>query len=155
MATRKTTRKTTRKSTARKATRKSATRSTPRKKATRRTTTRKKTAAARPSLKMTQTSKPRTKAEIYRLISEATELTRQQVASVFECMGEIIEKDLKKGGPGAVNMAGLMKVTVQRKPAVPKRKGINPFTGEEQWFKAKPARNVVKIRPLKSLKDRV
>lgn len=148
------TRKTTRKSTARKTTRK-ATRSTPRKKATRRTTTRKKTAAARPSVKMTKADKPRTKAEIFRLIAETTDLTRQQVASVFECMGEIIEKDLKKGGPGAVNMAGLMKVTVQRKPAVPKRKGINPFTGEEQWFKAKPARNVVKIRPLKSLKDRV
>lgn len=149
-----TTSKTTRKSTARKTTRKKAARATPRKKATRRTATRK-TAVARPSVKMTVADKPRTKAEIYRLISETTELTRQQVASVFECMGEIIEKDLKKGGPGAVNLAGMMKVTVQRKPAVPKRKGVNPFTGEEQWFKAKPARNVVKIRPLKNLKDRV
>jgi nucleoid DNA-binding protein len=149
-----TTSKTTRKSTARKSTRKSAARATPRKKATRRTATRK-TAVARPSVKMTTTDKPRTKAEIYRLISETTELSRQQVASVFECMGEIIEKDLKKGGPGAVNLAGMMKVTVVRKPAVPKRKGVNPFTGEEQWFKAKPARNVVKIRPLKNLKDRV
>ena len=154
MATRKATRKTTRKkSTARKSTRKTAARSTPRKKTTR-TATRKK-AATRPSVKMTRADKPRTKAEIFRLISEATDLTRQQVASVFECMGEIIEKDLKKGGPGAVNLAGMMKVTVQRKPAVPRRKGVNPFTGEEQWFKAKPARNVVKIRPLKNLKDRV
>jgi len=154
MATRKATRKTTRKkSTARKSTRKTAARSTPRKKATR-TTARKKT-ATRPSVKMTRADKPRTKAEIFRLISETTDLTRQQVASVFECMGEIIEKDLKKGGPGAVNLAGMMKVTVQRKPAVPRRKGVNPFTGEEQWFKAKPARNVVKIRPLKNLKDRV
>ena len=149
-----TTKKSTRKSTARKTTRKTAARTTPRKKATRRTT-RKKTTAARPSVKMTKADKPRTKAEIFRLIAETTDLTRQQVASVFECMGEIIEKDLKKGGPGAVNLAGMMKVTVQRKPAVPRRKGINPFTGEEQWFKAKPARNVVKIRPLKSLKDRV
>ncbi len=149
-----TTRKTTRKSTARKTTRKTAARSTPRKKATRRTT-RKKVVATRPTMKMTKADKPRTKAEIFRLISETTELSKQQVASVFECMGEIIEKDLKKGGPGAVNLAGMMKVTVQRKPAVPRRKGINPFTGEEQWFKAKPARNVVKIRPLKNLKDRV
>jgi len=147
-----TARKTTRKSTARKSTRKAA-RSTPRKKATRRTT--RKTTASRPSVKLNKADKPRTKAEIFKIIAESTDLTRQQVASVFECMGEIIEKDLKKGGPGAVNLAGLMKVTVQRKPAVPKRKGINPFTGEEQWFKAKPARNVVKIRPLKSLKDRV
>jgi len=149
-----TTKKTTKKSTRKKATRKAATRSTPRKKATRRTT-RKKTTATRPAMKMTRADKPRTKAEIFRLISETTELSKAQVASVFECMGEIIEKDLKKGGPGAVNLAGMMKVTVQRKPAVPRRKGVNPFTGEEQWFKAKPARNVVKIRPLKSLKDRV
>ena len=148
-----TTKKSTRKTTRKKATRKAATRSTPRKKATRRTTRKK--ATTRPAMKMTRADKPRTKAEIFRLISESTELTKAQVASVFECMGEIIEKDLKKGGPGAVNLAGMMKVTVQRKPAVPRRKGINPFTGEEQWFKAKPARNVVKIRPLKSLKDRV
>jgi nucleoid DNA-binding protein len=48
-----------------------------------------------------------------------------------------------------------MKVKVVRKPAVPARKGINPFTKEEQMFKAKPARNVVKITPLKALKDAV
>ena len=35
------------------------------------------------------------------------------------------------------------------------RKGINPFTGEETMFKAKPALNVVKILPLKGLKDMV
>jgi hypothetical protein len=50
---------------------------------------------------------------------------------------------------------GKMKVVKQHKPAQPRRKGINPFTKEEQWFKAKPARNVVKVRPLKSLKDLV
>jgi hypothetical protein len=48
-----------------------------------------------------------------------------------------------------------MKLVVQRKPATKARRGINPFTGEETIFKAKPARNVVKIRPLKNLKDMV
>jgi nucleoid DNA-binding protein len=48
-----------------------------------------------------------------------------------------------------------MKVEVKRKPATKARKGINPFTGEETMFKAKPARNVVKVRPLKKLKDMV
>jgi nucleoid DNA-binding protein len=48
-----------------------------------------------------------------------------------------------------------MKVKVVRKPAVPARKGINPFTKEEMTFKARPARNVVKILPLKSLKEMV
>ena len=46
-----------------------------------------------------------------------------------------------------------MKINVIQKPATKARKGINPFTGQEQMFKAKPARRVVKIRPLKSLKD--
>ena len=48
-----------------------------------------------------------------------------------------------------------MKIKVQRKPATPERPGINPFTKEETIFKARPARNVVKIVPLKALKDRV
>jgi hypothetical protein len=46
-----------------------------------------------------------------------------------------------------------MKVTVVQKPAVKAHKGINPFTKQEQMFKAKPARKVVKVRPLKGLKD--
>jgi nucleoid DNA-binding protein len=50
---------------------------------------------------------------------------------------------------------GLMKIKVVKKPAVPARKGVNPFTGEEMMFKAKPARNVVKVTPLKALKDMV
>ena len=47
----------------------------------------------------------------------------------------------------------MMKLRVQRKPATKARKGINPFTGEETVFAAKPARNVVKIRPLKKVKE--
>ena len=50
-------------------------------------------------------------------------------------------------------MPGLFKITTVRKPATKARKGINPFTKEEVMFKAKPARTVIKIRPLKKLKD--
>ena len=50
---------------------------------------------------------------------------------------------------------GLMKIKVVRKPATKARKGVNPFTGEAMTFKAKPARNVVKVLPLKALKDMV
>ena len=67
----------------------------------------------------------------------------------------MIEKDLKKNACGAFNVPGMMKVSVQRKPATKARKGVNPFAKEEMVFKAKPARNVVKVRPLKGLKDRV
>ena len=69
-------------------------------------------------------------------------------------MGQIIAADLSKGA-GVVNIAGLMKVTVTRKPATKEREGINPFTKEKITIKAKPARNVVKVRPLKTLKSMV
>jgi nucleoid DNA-binding protein len=99
--------------------------------------------------------KPRSKSEIYTTIAEQTGLSRKEVASVFSTMGQMIEMDLKKGNAGVFNVPGLMKVTVVRKPATKARKGINPFTKEPTIFKAKPARNVVKIRPLKALKDAV
>jgi nucleoid DNA-binding protein len=51
-------------------------------------------------------------------------------------------------------VAGL-RVTVKRKPATKARPGINPFTKEPIMLKAKPARNVVRIRPLASLRDMV
>jgi nucleoid DNA-binding protein len=131
---------------------------TTRRKVTRKkTTTRRKTIAkaATPSFKIPASNKTRTKSEVFGIIAENTGLSRKQVSEVFECTKHLIAKDLKKSGPEAVNLGGMMKVTVQRKKAVARRKGINPFTGEEQWFKAKPARNVVKVRPLKALKDLV
>ena len=99
--------------------------------------------------------KPMSKGEIVSGIAEATGLTKKQVSSVFETMASQIKKSLGRSGPGAYIVPGLMKLVVVRKPATKARKGINPFTGEETMFKAKPARNVVKIRPLKSLKDMV
>ncbi|BAU49874.1 DNA-binding protein [Sulfurifustis variabilis] len=98
--------------------------------------------------------KPTTKSEIFAYIAEKTNLKRKDVVGVFDALQDLIERDLKKG-PGIVNLAGLMKIKVVNKPAVPARKGINPFTKEEVLFKAKPARNVVKIQPLKTLKDMV
>jgi len=100
-------------------------------------------------------AKSMTKSEIMAGIAEETGLTKKQVSSVFEAMAGQIKKSLGSRGPGAYTVPGLMKVTVVQKPATKARKGINPFTGEETMFKAKPARNVIKIRPLKNLKDMV
>lgn len=105
--------------------------------------------------KIPPTDKPRTKSSLYATIAENTDLSRKEVAAVFDALGAVIKKDLSKSGPGAVNVAGLMKLQVQRKRATKARPGVNPFTGEETIFKAKPARNVVKVRPLKTLKDMV
>ena len=97
--------------------------------------------------------KAATKSEILSNIADCTELSRKQVASVFACLSEQVAKNLGKKGPGIFVVPGLMKIVVIQKPAVPARKGINPFTKEPQTFKAKPARRVVKIRALKALKD--
>jgi nucleoid DNA-binding protein len=110
-------------------------------------------AAATKKVTVPNANKPRTKSEVFSIIADNTGLTRKQVSEVFNVTRDIIAKDLKRGGPEAVNLGGLMKVTVQRKPATKARKGINPFTGEPTMFKAKPARNVVKVRPLKALKE--
>lgn len=100
-------------------------------------------------------AKPMNKSEVVSGIAETTGLTKKQVSSVLEAMTGQIKKSLGRSGPGAYMIPGLMKVYVVRKPAVEAHKGINPFTKEETMFKAKPARNVVKIRPLKNLKDMV
>jgi nucleoid DNA-binding protein len=96
-----------------------------------------------------------TKSEILASLAESTGLTKKEVASVFEDLATLIGKNLKKSGPGMFSIPGLSKIKVVRKPATKARMGINPFTKEEVMFKAKPARNVVKILPLKGLKDMV
>ena len=98
-------------------------------------------------------AKAPTKSEVYGNIATATELSKKQIAGVFEALAAEIGKAIGSEGPGQFTIPGLCKIVVQNKPAVPERMGVNPFTGQEQMFKAKPARNVVKVRPLKGLKD--
>jgi nucleoid DNA-binding protein len=98
-------------------------------------------------------AKVATKSEILRGIAESTDLSRKQVAAVFEALSTQIKNNVGKKGPGTFVVPGLMKITVIQKPATKARMGINPFTKQEQMFKAKPARRVVKVRPLKALKD--
>jgi nucleoid DNA-binding protein len=99
--------------------------------------------------------KPPTKTEVYANIAEATGLTKKDIANVFNVLNDEIDKALGPRGPKTFTIHGLCKIVVQHKPATKEREGINPFTGEPTVFKAKPARNVVKIRPLKKLKDMV
>lgn len=99
--------------------------------------------------------KVRTKTEVFGELAESNELSKKQVASVFDGLANLIKADLGKRGPGVFTVPGLMKIKVIHKPATKARKGINPFTGEEMMFKAKPARNVVKVLALKNLKSMV
>ena len=102
------------------------------------------------------TKKPPTKTEIYAKIVDDTDLTRKDVAAVFESLSGQIQKNLGgRGAPGMFSIPGVLKLRVVKKPARKARKGINPFTGEEMMFKAKPASKVVKATILKGLKDMV
>ncbi len=98
---------------------------------------------------------PTTKAETYSFVADKTGLTKKDVSSVFDALSNLIKRDLKRNGPGMYTVPGLAKIKVVRKPATKSRKGVNPFTGEPMVFKAKPARNVVKVLALKGLKDMV
>ncbi len=99
--------------------------------------------------------KPMTKTAIIAALCEATELNKLQVTGLLDELGKLIGENLSEDGPGVFTVPGLMKIKVVRKPATEERTGINPFTKEETVFKAKPARNAVKILPLKGLKDMV
>jgi nucleoid DNA-binding protein len=98
---------------------------------------------------------PMTKSAMLEQIAQNTGLARKQVSAVFDELATLIERHIRKGGLGQFVFPGLLKIEVKRKPATKARKGINPFTGEMTVFKAKPARNVVKIRALKKMKDMV
>jgi nucleoid DNA-binding protein len=102
---------------------------------------------------MATSAKPATKSEILSNIAKATQLSRKQVVSVLEALSGQIKAAVGKKGPGVFALPGLLKIMVIHKPATPQRKGINPFTKQEQIFKAKPARKVIKVRALKALKD--
>ncbi|MBN1653441.1 MAG: HU family DNA-binding protein [Deltaproteobacteria bacterium] len=94
-----------------------------------------------------------TKAQIVADIADSTGVTRKHVAAVIDELGGVIERHIKKRAVGAFVLPGLLKISTIRKPATKERKGINPFTGQETVFKARPARTVVKVRPLKRLKE--
>ena len=100
----------------------------------------------------TKAEKAMSKSEITAALAETTGLTKAQILTVFDSLFSLVGKSIGHEGPGIFTFPGLLKIKVVRKPAVPARTGINPFTKQETTFKAKPARNVVKLQALKPLK---
>ncbi|RPI76496.1 MAG: DNA-binding protein [Desulfobacteraceae bacterium] len=105
--------------------------------------------------KLPQVSAMMSKSVMLVNLAESAGITRKQAAAALDQIAALIEQHLKSTKVGKFVLPGLLKIEVKRKPATKARKGINPFNGEETVFKAKPARNVVKIRPLKRLKDMI
>jgi nucleoid DNA-binding protein len=93
------------------------------------------------------------KTELIEEIANASGLEKKQVSAVLDALNNVVYKELK--ADREVTIPGLLKLTTVRKPAQPEREGLNPFTKEMTTFKAKPARTVVKPRPVKALKDAV
>lgn len=96
--------------------------------------------------------KPFKKAEFFNVLAEQVNLSRKEIKGVLEAIKVIAKVHLVKGGPGSLTIPDLCKLTTVTKPATKARKGRNPFTGEEMMFKAKPARKIIKIKPLKKFK---
>ncbi len=94
-----------------------------------------------------------TKTQIVNQIAEENELSRKQVNSVLDSLSDIMQLHLRKRSVGEFVLPGLLKIQTVKKPATKARMGINPFTKEEQMFKAKPASTTVKVRALKKLKE--
>jgi nucleoid DNA-binding protein len=86
-------------------------------------------------------------------IAETASVAAKDVRAVLGALEGAIHGSLNKKGAGSFTLPGVAKFSAVSVPAKPKRKGINPFTKEEQWFAAKPASVKVKVRPLKKLKD--
>jgi nucleoid DNA-binding protein len=95
------------------------------------------------------------KSEILNELATAAELSRKQVAAVLEELGNLIEKQLSKKGPGNFTVPGLMKLKIREKKAQPAGMRKNPFTGEMKMAPAKPASRGIRITAVKKLKDRV
>ena len=100
------------------------------------------------------TKTPRmSKTEFIQELANQSGLDKKQVNAVLDALNNVVYRELK--AEHEVTIPGLVKLTSVKKPAVPEREGINPFTKEKTIFKAKPARTVIKPRPLKALKDAV
>ena len=95
------------------------------------------------------------KSELIQKIAElhSDKLTRKNVNNVIGSLAAVGYKELKK--TGAFLVPGFAKFVVVKKPATKAREGINPFTKEPTTFKAKPARKIIKARPVKAVKDAV
>ncbi|WP_129135334.1 HU family DNA-binding protein [Luteimonas sp. YGD11-2] len=112
-----------------------------------------KKAAAAKSAAPKAIKEPLSKSGLVAHLAETTGVVAKDVRSILAALEGAIHGSIGKKGHGSFTLPGVLKITSVKVPAKPKRKGINPFTKEEQVFAAKPATVKVKVRPLKKLKD--
>ncbi len=101
-------------------------------------------------------AKAPTKTAVLNCIAEKSGLNKKQVSLVLDALAASIGETISDGET-PYTIPGLCKVVPQIKPATEAKIGVaNPFRpGETMDVAAKPERKVVKVRPLKGLKDMV
>lgn len=162
MATRKSTkkRKTTKKKVVKKVTKKPAKKKVAKKvskvkKAPKKSKAKKVKAAPKVVVKnttMPKVKKALTKSEICKILADHAGITKKQAKDMLDALPKVIKAHLDAGADFKLDFVKITKIYKKAKKA---RKGINPFTGQEMMFKAKPAHHVVKVRALKKLKEMV
>jgi nucleoid DNA-binding protein len=96
-----------------------------------------------------------TKSQVYAELAETAKVTRKQVAEVFDTLGGLIKRTLKKDGD-TFTIPGMLRLRLRRTKAVKGGKPVmNRFTGQMTVTKDKPAKNVIRARPLKGLNEMV
>ena len=101
------------------------------------------------------TSKRMSKSQFVTTLAEKSGLSKKQATTALDTINGMVAQQLGKRGPGEVLIPGLLKLNIVDKPATRKHQGVNPFTKEPMTYKAKAARKVIKVRPLKALKDAI
>jgi len=150
-ASKRTTKKTTKKTVAKK---KTSSKRVVKKAVSRKTTLTKKKTATIIDFPTQAIAKKQTKSEIINDIAAATNLEKKIVKMVFESLKNHIIRHMKTRGSGEMVIPELgIKIRRVKKSATKRRKGRNPFTGEEIMIAAKPARTVIKAIALKVLKE--
>ena len=95
------------------------------------------------------------KSQFVTTLAEKSGLTKKQATAALDTINAMVTQQLGKQGPGQVLLPGLLIMYVVDRPATREHEGVNPFTKEPMTYKAKAARRVIKVRPLKALKDAV
>jgi len=96
---------------------------------------------------------PLTKSGLVAHIADTSGVAPKDVRAVMAALQSTVQGSISKKGAGSFTLPGLLKIKTVSVAAKPRRKGINPFTKEEQWFAAKPASTKLKATFMKSLKD--
>lgn len=85
-------------------------------------------------------------------VSTESGVDKREVRAALDGLRAVVTKQLAPGGAGEVTIPGIAKLKTKHVKARKRRRGVNPFTGEEQWFKAKPATKKVKALILKDVR---